>query len=201
MVHHIAELIRESEDTEAVDLYERRRRCADAILALWRHRRDLPNGVRPFEEMEPILRALQSLDPEDETPRFFRSLRPPAGETVSAESKSWLEIADGLDYSAKTLIRHCLMRAAEASLDKSQEWVALAQAVGEHREIEHFAVRLLAKERNELAEELRDTNRELIEGRLKRLEGIGLMLEGYVSDLRASLSSRDSGGGGSETET
>lgn len=41
------------------------------------HRAAFPNGKRPFEDLEPVMRAIESLDPEDDTPRYFRSARAP----------------------------------------------------------------------------------------------------------------------------
>lgn len=62
MAHYIAELIHSAETADTEDRSEKLSRCASAILDLWEHRSELPNGKRPFEDVEPILRALQSLD-------------------------------------------------------------------------------------------------------------------------------------------
>jgi hypothetical protein len=75
MAHYIAELIVKVEAARSEERDKLSSCCAAAILDLWRHRSVLPNGKRPFEEIEPILRAIQSLDPEDDIPRYWRSAR------------------------------------------------------------------------------------------------------------------------------
>lgn len=74
MAHYIAELIQSAETASAEDRPDKMARCAEAILELWKHRSALPNGKRPFEDIEPILQGLESLDPHTDGPRYFRPL-------------------------------------------------------------------------------------------------------------------------------
>jgi hypothetical protein len=105
MAHYIAELIEGAETATEADRPEKLAKCSEIILALWQHRYELPNGKRPFEEFEPIFRAIESLDPDDDTPRYFRLVRDASDKAdVNANSKRWLELAEGLDYSAKMLV-------------------------------------------------------------------------------------------------
>src|SRR6266849_5134822 len=64
MAHYIAGKVRDVEATTGEDHAQKMSECSDAILKLWAHRSELPNGKRPFEGFEPIFRALQSLDPD-----------------------------------------------------------------------------------------------------------------------------------------
>lgn len=147
MAHYIADLIQDAEKANAEERPAKMRACSDAILNLWKHRHTLPNGKRPFEEIEPLLRALESLDPEDATPRYFRSTRAAAGDgDEKDETKSWLKVIDGLDYSARVLIRYCLAQAAQTALDKSVEWVALAEAAGADDSVESPIIRVIVEE-------------------------------------------------------
>ena len=75
MAHYIAELIKAVETAAVEDRPAKLTKCADTILNLWERRNLLPNGKRPFEDLEPILRTLESLDPTDDTPRYFRAAR------------------------------------------------------------------------------------------------------------------------------
>src|ERR1700730_18452782 len=86
-----AELIGEGEGAEGEDKKGKAQNCRDEILKLWDHRHSLSSGKRPFEDLEPIFRALASLDPENTIPRYFRLERPPAEETQDgAETRKWL---------------------------------------------------------------------------------------------------------------
>jgi hypothetical protein len=118
MAHYIAELIQSAEAAQGDDRPEKLSCCANAILDLWKHRSVLPSGKRPFEDFEPILRALESLDLYDDTRRYFRLAQTAAGEDEQhAETKKWLDLGEQIDDSARILIRYCLARAAENAID------------------------------------------------------------------------------------
>ena len=189
MAHYIAELMHAAETADDAKRQELAGRCCAAILDLWRHRRELPDGKRPFGDIEPILRALESLDPNQSTPRYFASAR--GGSRDNGEesaSKKWLDIADGLDYSARVLIRYCLTHAAQTALDKSQEWVALAEAAGADEGIDVRVVRFITNETELLTSSTADESvREEIGVRLKRLDAFVAAANVLADDLRRQL--------------
>jgi len=130
MAHHIAELISKAEKSTGDQKGAEERECFAAILALWEHRSELPNGKRPFEELEPAMRAIESLDPENDTPRYFREACPQQGwPGETPEQEQCLRLAEALDYSAKILIGCCLAEAADSARDKSRDWVKFAMAI------------------------------------------------------------------------
>lgn len=188
MAHSIAELIHDVEASGAKDRPAKLATCSDAILALWKHRHKLPSGKRPFEDIEPIMRTLASLDPDDTMPRYFRALRTAADEAQDAEIADWLKHADSLDYSARLLIGYCLTRAASADVDKLKEWVALAEKADADVGLEHLVVHFISNAKDQLdSTELNDIARELIEDRLKRLAEFKKMAAALASDLRKQL--------------
>ncbi len=186
MAHYIAELIQDAEKASAEEQPAMMRACCDAILSLWNHRHTLPNGKRPFEELEPLLRTLESLDPEDDTPRYFRSVRAVIDNTEeNEETKSWLNLTDYIDYSAKLLIRYCLTQAAQNALNKSAEWVSLAQAADAGESIEFPLIRVIAEESYMLeASDPSEKEKKRTENRISRLEAFAEMAMQVVSDLR-----------------
>jgi hypothetical protein len=186
MAYYIAELIQDAEKANAEERPAKMRACSEAILSLWKHRHELPNGKRPFGELEPILRALESLDPEDDTPRYFRSARFAADDADEKdEAKSWLKLIDGLDYSARMLIRYCLTQAAQAALDKSAKWVALAKEVGADDGVEFPIIGALVDEDNVLkASDPDEKTRKRLEDRIDGLEQFGKMAMALASELR-----------------
>lgn len=189
MAHYIAEMIKEVETASDEGRPAKLDKCADAILKLWERRHQLPDGKRPFEDMEPILRAIESLDPTNDTPRYFRSPRMAADETEqNAETKKWLDLADGLDYSAKTLIRYCLTRAAQTAIDRSKNWVKLAEAIGLEADIDLPVIRFITDESDlTKARDPDDKARKLLEDRINRLDGFKKMADALASDLRRQL--------------
>lgn len=119
MAHHIAELITRSEEAGGSN-NALNSECCEAILQLWRHRHELPDGKRPFEEVEPVARAIASLDPESTYPRYFQR---PSGRQEKGDqsaSEQWLEVAEGIDYSARILISECFKLAASSAPDAAK---------------------------------------------------------------------------------
>ena len=145
--------------------------------------------MRPFEDLEPTLRALESLDPTDDTPRYFLSPRMAVEETEqNAETRKWLDLADGLDYSAKILIRYCLTQAAQTALDRSKDWVVLAENAGLEEGIDLPVIRIITDESDlTKASEPDDRARKLLEDRINRLDEFKKMADALASDLRRQL--------------
>jgi len=189
MAHYIAELIQDAEKASAEVRPAKMRACCDAILNLWKHRHTLRDGKRPFEELEPLLRTLKSLDPEDDTPRYFRSVRAAAdGAEENDETKSWLKLIDGLDYSARVLIRYCLTQAAQSALNKFTEWVSLAEAAGADESDELLLIQVIFEEDRVLkGSDLREEVRKRIKDRIDRLEEFARMAMEVVSKLRQEV--------------
>ena len=112
MAHYIAQRIEEAENASAEAKLTAEDVCANAILELWRYRSYLPNHLRPFGELEPIQRTLASLDVDGTDYRYHPTILHEAA-TADAEddAKQWLELAIGLDYSARLLIQSALRSA------------------------------------------------------------------------------------------
>jgi hypothetical protein len=189
MAHYIAELIEDAEKASAVERPAKMRACCDAILNLWKYRHTLPDRKRPFEELEPLLRTLKSLDPEDNTPRYFRSVRAAADDAEeNDETKSWLKLIDDLDYSARVLIRYCLTQAAQGALSKFMEWVSLAEAAGADEGAELPLIHVILEENSVLkASDPGEEVRKRIKDRINRLEEFAKMAKEVISKLRREV--------------
>lgn len=144
MAHHIAELIYDAENTtDETARIAKQLKIRDSVWAFWANRYELPIGNKPFKELEPILRALRSLDPENQQPRYFFPYPGQANiEKESTESQKWLKTAESIDSTSKILIDYCLSLAAENAIDKSQEWVELAQKAGLDEDIDLIEFRV-----------------------------------------------------------
>lgn len=86
------------------------------------------------------------------------------------------------------LIGYCLARAADTAIDKSKEWVKLAEGAGIKEGVSEIVIRYisntadLGRERDPNA----DVRREL-QDRIQRLEAFTKFAETVVGDLRARL--------------
>jgi hypothetical protein len=189
MAHHIAELMDRVKMATGEECIRAENRCFEAILNLWKHRSQLPNGKRPFADLEAIIRAVQSLDPNDETPRYFRAVRRGAkDEEENSKAQEWLNIAEGLDYSAKVLIRECLVEAARETADKSKEWVALAEAAGAEEGVPEIVVRFVTERKDiETEPDPYEQTRKRLEDRIKRFDRFTRLASAFADDYRNRL--------------
>lgn len=190
MAHYVAELIHDAENAGPEDKLTRLDRCAAAVLDLWRHRAKLPDGMRPFEDSESIFRTIASLDPCDETPRYFSIVRAAAAAAdvePDTEAGKWLKLAKSIDSTAKELIRHCLACAAETAEDETEEWVALAEKAGQGDAADVRVLRILLEEAGKDDKEVEDEERNQIEARIERLEEFQVLAKDLAANLRSRL--------------
>jgi hypothetical protein len=190
MAHYVAELIDAARAASAETRPARLEKCSEAILNLWKHRYELPNGKRPFEGMEAILRALESLDPESDTPRYYGPLGRAAREAENeTETQTWLSLVEGFDHSARILIRYCLSQAAKNAVDKTREWVNLV-ASADLDEMDVPIIRVIICE-GDLVETAEESSRKVLKDRLERLEAFTTMAEALAAHFRELLAELD----------
>lgn len=131
MAHYVADLIDAAGGAPLESQAEAKQKCFESILELWRHRTELPDGARPFEQIEPVMRAIRSLDPSVASPRYFQEVRAAIDlERESSGAKFWLEFAGTVDSATKALIGYALREAARTGAADGAEWVTLAENAG-----------------------------------------------------------------------
>jgi hypothetical protein len=130
MAHYIAEKMTLAEQAPSgEDKKEAEKECFDTILTLWKHRWSLPSGVRPLEEFEPILKALERLNPEEQEPFFYHSLNHELS-GLEKNNSNLKEITDytnmalQIDKTARIWIAFVLNQAAlKAKNDKTESFL------------------------------------------------------------------------------
>ncbi|MFA0630657.1 hypothetical protein AB4589_23275, partial [Vibrio sp. 10N.222.49.A3] len=87
MINYLSEqiLLAENGDEEA------KKQCFNIIIQLWESRSVFPDGTRPFENFEPIFKALDSLSPETVMPRYFSNSYDGQENEQLGGSTSWVE--------------------------------------------------------------------------------------------------------------
>lgn len=194
MAHYIAEKMEAAESATGEARDQKMTECRDAILKLWAYRSKLPNGQRPFREFEQVFRALKSLDLDDPTPRYFAQASLAAEQDEESDAtKRWLKKASGVDCAAKALIRYCLANAAQDAVDKSRDWVALAEAIARDEETDIRAIRFIVEGAEVFTSENPDNkSRARLEELLKELEAFAAASRELSSHLRAHLNQASS---------
>ncbi len=188
MAHHVADLILKAENATGSDKVTAETEAFDAILALWKHRSEFPHGKRPYEELEPVMRTVASLDPEDDTPRYYRMIRPPKDEAAeTSDQEKWLRLAEGMDYMAKELIGFCLAEAAATALDRSKEWMKRADGIGDEGSYE-ITIRFLSRiEESNKPPDPHAEQRKMLADRIKRMQAFMGLAESVVTTLAKRL--------------
>ena len=184
MAHYLAELMDAAANAPQEERAAARKRCCDAILDLWSHRAELPDGKRPFEDIEPVVRALESLDPESNAPRYFHHVRDTIVERdEDRETQSLLEFVCNIDATARILIAHALADAARSAIDKSRSWVAMAEAAATDPGVIAVVIRFVSDEWS--SEPSTGKNeRDRLQDRIDKLETFVEMVGLVVDDLK-----------------
>jgi hypothetical protein len=108
VAHYVAEQIAAIEISTGQEKVAAEKQCFEAILALWAHRNKLPDGLRPFEGFEPVLRALARLDPEEPRSMYYQFQRSPDIKGEPSELSQLVEFVISLDRVARILIEFAL---------------------------------------------------------------------------------------------
>ncbi|MBU2026700.1 MAG: hypothetical protein KJ814_03660, partial [Proteobacteria bacterium] len=87
------------------------------------------------------------------------------------------------------LIRYCLTQAAQTAVDRSKDWVALAEKVGLENGIDFSVIRFVTDESDltTKARALDNIERKLLEDRINRLDAFKKMAASLTSYLRRQL--------------
>jgi hypothetical protein len=191
MAHDIAQKIEDVEKASAETKIVARDACAKAILEVWRYRGTLPEHLRPLGELEPVIRTLASLDVDRTDHRYYpQALREAATASADGASKEWLELATGLDYTARLLIQFALRSAAHHAASEAEPWIELATQAAADEGAEGPVVKIIL-ERGDATEGSGDEHNAALRDKLARLEGFAELAASRASDLRAQLGSEE----------
>lgn len=187
MAHYIAERIEAAEKASAEDRGPAQDACAKAILDLWQYRNVLPGHLRPLGELEPVVRAIATLGLNDSDYRYYpHALREGATAQADEETKRWLDLAFGLDYSARVLIGFALATAAQRAASDATPWVDLARRAGAEADPETYVIKFVSGP-YESADANENEEAARLKERLSRLEAFAEMSAALTRELRAQL--------------
>lgn len=118
--------------------------CVTLILELWRRQSDFPSSIRPFRDVDAVIRTLEALN-IDETPFYYfaDTLRFSSEAGLSEAERQWLEFAVSADQVARRIIRHALREAVLAAGNSVQDWVSLAREVVGEEPVESRVVHII----------------------------------------------------------
>lgn len=188
MAHYIASKITAAESTTDETRSEIESDCYEEILKLWAYRSMLPDGTRPFENFEPIFRTLESLDLESSNFRYNPRIQTIASQDQENDGDNesdytWLQIASSLDETAKILIRYCLTLAVKDAVDKSKDWIEIAESIFEKAEPEVVTIRFLTNsaevEEQDAPDQVKKAKLKLLMRKLERFTSFSQVLQDH----------------------
>ncbi|MCV3264740.1 hypothetical protein OGZ01_28705 [Vibrio harveyi] len=187
IINYLAEQMYESESSNELSMREAKNKCFETILTLWQHRSHFPHGSsRPFEQFEPVFRALASLDPEDSYPRYY-ALPEKEEPNFSEDVRSWVTLGYGLDRTAKSLVSFAFEQAVASAKDEdTANWLSLLH---ETTQVDEARV-LIAKLRGDNTFEQATEKEQKIERYTKRidqLKAFNSISSALVDDLEEKI--------------
>lgn len=191
MAHHVADCIVRARDAPASERTATREECRRAIFELWAHRAELPNGMRPFEALEPVVATLKALDPEARHVFYHRRFAPPTQIDADNPTERRLDLARAADKGSRLVIGGLLEQAAEQALDQAAPWIDLARRAGAPDGPDLTIIIALSGE-DEAAEQ-RSLLMQPIQDQLDAVQTLinqaNILAEGYRQELKAIESS------------
>ncbi len=194
MAHYLAEKIHEVEILPKGDRKaEAEKECCELILKIWDHRSEMPRGRRPFENFEPILKVLESIDPDNREPFLHHmsehELQQLANSNPNYEAiKPYIESIVEIEKVARVWMENLLNQAAlKVTDEKTKAWLEAASLIGLPDDI--HSIRIVYKNFNLLDDDdnvsSQDTDR--LEKRIGQLEKFRklneLLLKNYQDEL------------------
>ena len=187
MAHYVAELMVRAENAPLAERHQEQQACARAILDLWARARAFPAKSAPFESVDRVIEAMDSLHP-DGGPHYrndlWRALDARANNGDS-EVEKLLTTALGIDDAARNLIHHVLAHASRAAGRDSAEWLELAQHLDEEDPLTELRIRIVRAGRDEV--KLKNHRIEQLEKRIAQLEHFASATQALKTSLVESL--------------
>lgn len=158
MAHYLAEKISQVESLpDGKEKAEVAKECCDIILKIWDHRSKMPSGRRPFENFEPILKVLDSIDPDKDEPYFHHMSRHELTQLEKTnpnynEIKPYIEAVVELEKVVRIWMESLLNQAAlKVSDEKTKTWLRAASELSLSEDV--LAIRIVHSRFNLLSEE------------------------------------------------
>lgn len=186
MAFHLADLLDRAKKAPPAEKTAAEQQCVDLILKLWMHRAEMQGHRRPMKGFEGVFRYLERIGQDQ--PVYYQA---PDVE-LSQEATDWLQLAEGLDYTARALIRWCVASASVEAAKTDARWAtdSVARMLGDGPDMASARVILYdvqmfhGGEANLNEEQLRAQQLQKIR---ERLEGVLDLAAGMKDEVDAKL--------------
>jgi hypothetical protein len=193
VAHYVGEQIIAAEKSTGQEKAAAERQCFDAILALWSHRNKLPDGLRPFEGFEPILRALAQLDPNEPRPMYHLLYPLTAMDGEPSDVVKLVDFVLSLDRTARILIEFALNEATtKAARPETKSLLSNAMASSMTSDLHSINELMRRREALEPGEDAKAESVRRKRERFEELEKFCSLCESIRDSLREEFKTSDS---------
>jgi hypothetical protein len=190
MAHYIAEQMTIAENETGHKKVKAEQLCFDTILKLWQHRSSFPDGRRPFENFEPVFRALERLDPENKKTYYYDNSRTVKSKTTNKAKENvqqWLDAAEGIDQVVRIWLDYVFKQAAlDATDENTIDWIKNSSGLQEKDEVS-IIIRMRQENLLDSDEKIQKERIELIKGRIEKLEAFNSFNQSIMSIFKKEL--------------
>ncbi len=187
MAHYVAELIDAAENAPLKERPTLEKKCFDAILELWSHHSKFPNGMRPFEDLEPIIRTLRCLDPNNAISYKISTLDV-SQSVVDSKLESSLNLLVEVDQTARIIMSETLAEATELAMDSSKEWIKLAENIGASLGATNVVVKFVSNRTLNVSDDKSsEAERRILTDRIEHIETFIELANEFSSSLKDRL--------------
>mgnify|MGYP006110018475 CR=1 FL=1 len=133
MTSYLAEKIIATESVQEDKITTEQRECFETILHLWEHRAHLPTHTRPFEDFEPVFRAIKHIDPENPAPSYFRNEN--SSQAIPKDVEQYVNLIVNLDSATRVMLSFYMKEAIMSTMSESTiEWLDAIKGIAESGE-------------------------------------------------------------------
>jgi hypothetical protein len=156
----------------------------DLVLKFWKHRAYFPRGTRPFEEYESVLRALESLDPDQSNGRYFQyRFFEEDKASKKGPSAAWIDAAKSFDRGARAIVSFCIRQAAHAAGKQDDDWLKAAKVLAEDADRALIVIKIVTEGTKEEDEKI-DPTKYAVDRLTKTREDLVKLMRGGSVVLR-----------------
>jgi len=146
MSHYIAQLIIQAENSTCAKKKSLDKECFDTILKLWEYNSTFPDGKKPFERFDNIIKTLERLNPDYQKTYYYEDQA--ENDDVNDDVMQLMKAARVIDATARVWLEEIFEMAIEfASDDKTKKWLNYAIPT-KRRDVPDILLKILGSDEN-----------------------------------------------------
>jgi hypothetical protein len=194
MAHFVAERLDAAEHAAPEERAASQAAAFEAVLELWRHRAELPNGSRPYQALEPVIETLKMLNPGSSTNWFFLDRDFERVSRAKGAQAEWLRFAVEIDEYARAGIRYCLGAAVDEIPPEAQKFAELSHLAFNADDQDTQVLRIILERSGGSESKTTDPAVARVQKALERVMALRSTIDNMEAKLRTQLPfSEDSG--------